>query len=56
MRVVVFPDGQKFPIRFYRTSEMHTVDLPSGTYEAETPKALIGALREEFIGVKVCSA
>ncbi len=53
---VVFPDGQVFPIRHYLTTDVFSVELPAGTYEAEELKSLTRLLKEEFIGVKVVNA
>jgi hypothetical protein len=50
---VLFPDGAKFPIRYYLTSDCYTVEVPAGTYEAEYLGDLTKLLRKEFLGVRI---
>lgn len=50
---VMFPDGSRFPIRYYLTSDCYTAELPAGVFEAEYLGDLTKLLRKEFSGVRI---
>lgn len=53
---VLFPDtGEQFPVRYYQTSDMYTVELPCGVYEGEYIADLKGALSADFTNVRITS-
>jgi len=50
---VIFSSGQVFPIRYYLTTDVYSVDLPAGTFEAERLVDLARILKSEFDDVRV---
>jgi len=52
---VLFDDGQKFPVKYYKTTDMYTVELPCGVYEGEYMRDLKRELVAEFNNVRIVS-
>lgn len=50
---VVFPDGSRFNVRFYMTTDVYAVELPCGAIEAPTLRGLHKKVKQEFEGVKI---
>lgn len=48
---IVFVDGgRRFPVHYYQTSDMYTVELPAGTYEGRRQSDLMASLKADFDG------
>jgi hypothetical protein len=47
--------GQKFPVRYYQTSERYTVELPAGIYEGEHMSDLRRELKADFKRIRITS-
>jgi hypothetical protein len=47
--------GQKFPVRFYNTSDCYTVELPAGIYEGEHMSDLRRELKADFKRIRITS-
>lgn len=45
--------GQKFPVRFYNTSDRYTVELPAGIYEGEYMSDLRRELQADFKRIRI---
>lgn len=47
--------GQRFPVRYYQTTDRWTVELPCGVYEGEHMSDLRRELRADFKQVRITS-
>jgi|APCry1669189000_1035189.scaffolds.fasta_scaffold232721_2 hypothetical protein len=47
--------GQKFPVRYYQTTERYTVELPAGIYEGEHMSDLRRELKADFKRIRITS-
>lgn len=47
--------GQRFPVRFYNTSDRWTVELPCGVYESEHMSDLRRELKADFKRIRITS-
>lgn len=47
--------GQRFPVRFYSTSDRYTVELPCGVYEGEKMADLRRELKADFKRIRITS-
>ena len=47
--------GQRFPVRFYQTSDRYTVELPCGVYEGENMADLRRELKADFNRIRITS-
>lgn len=47
--------GQRFPVRYYQTSDRYTVELPCGVYEGEYMSDLRRELLADFKGIRITS-
>jgi hypothetical protein len=48
--------GQRFPVRFYQTSDRYTVELPAGqVYEGENMSDLRRELKADFNRIRITS-
>lgn len=51
--VLFVATGEKFPVRYYETSDTYAVDLPAGIYEGEFLADLKRELKADFEGARI---
>lgn len=51
--VLFVATGDKFPVRYYETSDTYIADLPTGIYEGEFIADLKRELRADFDGIRI---